>query len=186
MEKDIMKKENHVQGDNKSSENEYRMEILSNIYSQISSFDSKAGIALSVIGIVYALLLDFTNIYDVDCYLESTAENLKKIYNWLFPIFCTIGAISILFFIIVLFPRGHKKGKTYINYYKDVSKMKDEEYKERIKKGFTSDEIDDQIKVNAKICNKKDIWLRLGFFSLIPLAITLNWMVILIVLIFNK
>ena len=65
------------------SKNEEKHEILSGISNQISSFDNKASILISAIGIVFALSLSFLDVFCEEKFLLKS-QNFKTFYYILF------------------------------------------------------------------------------------------------------
>ena len=66
--------------------------------------------------------------------------------------------------------------KKYANYYKDIAKLdidEKDEYNNLLEKYNKEDRITDQIIINSKICDKKDLFLRIGIVSLIPFSLLL-------------
>ena len=164
--------------------NDNKKEILTGIYSQISSFDNKASILISVIGIVFALLLDFTDVFSSNEFVNTQNNLIKFTFYLSFVVFCISAIFSIFCNIMVIKPRSHKKNQKYINFYKDISKMSKEEFKEIINGKNSDNYIEDQIMINARICNKKDLWLKTGLYGLIPFSSSLMSMIILRLIIF--
>ncbi len=151
--------------------NEAKQKILDGIYSQISSFDNKANILISVIGIFFAISLNFLSIFQETSFKNAT-ESERNWYTVLFFLFCVFSVFTIFSFIMVIVPRGNrKKAQNDPNYYKAVAKMSEEEIEKRISQE-SGDYLIHQIKINAKICNKKHIWLMAGIIGLIPFAVT--------------
>ena len=164
--------------------NENKKELLTGIYSQISSFDNKASILISVIGIVFALLLDFTNVFSSKEFINLQNDLIKISFYISFILFCLSAVFSILCNILVIKPRSHKEKNKYINFYKDIAKMSQDEFGHLLNSKKSEKYLDDQIRINAKICNKKDLWLKAGLYGLISFAISLISMITLILFIF--
>lgn len=150
---------------------EAKQTILDGIYSQISSFDNKANILISVMGIFFAISLNFLSIFQETSF-KNSAENEKNWYTVLFFLFCVFSVFTIFSFIMVIVPRGNrKKARNDPNYYKAVAKMPEEEIEKRISQE-SGDYLIHQIRINAKICDKKHRWLMTGIIGLIPFAVT--------------
>lgn len=148
--------------------NENEKDILNGVQSQISSFDNKANILLSIVGIIFALTLSFLDVFHADFYLSKS--NAFKVWYTLFFILYIIITISILVsLILVIIPRSHKTKKKFFNYYKDINKMSIEEIKNSMNdSGKKEVEILEQIKINSKICTQKHYLLEFGVIMLFP------------------
>lgn len=155
-------------------------EILEGVQSQIASFDSKASILLSVVGIIFALTLSLLDVFHADFYINNN-QVFKFWYSFLFIVYIIITILTIIFLISVIIPRNHKKGKKYPNHYKDIITYSDEELTKDIKK-YESNEnlIVDQIKINANICNQKHIFLKMGAILLVPFVLCIFAMIIMV------
>ena len=77
---------------------EAKQTILDGIYSQISSFDNKANILISVMGIFFAISLNFLSIFQETSF-KNAAENEKNWYTVLFFLFCVFSVFTIFSFI---------------------------------------------------------------------------------------
>lgn len=152
-------------------------EILSGVLSQINSFDSKASILISVIGIIFALsfsLLEYFSLY--------ACNEIKHItFAITYILFVISSLLTIAFSVLVIIPRTSKEKKNNINYYMDLCEINYDDFK-RNSSDFYFDEsvFFNQIKTNAKICKKKHKFLRLSIFSMIPTSI---FVIILIVMV---
>lgn len=82
-------------------------EILNGILAQINSFDSKAGILISVIGIVFGLSLALLSNFKEykDCLPKLTA------FAVVYLLFVLSSLIAIVFSVLVILPRESKKRK---------------------------------------------------------------------------
>ena len=140
-------------------------EILNGVLSQINSFDSKAGILISVIGIVFGLSLTLLNNF------KEYSNCLPKLLSFaiIYILFILSLLVAILFSVLVIFPRQSKEKKNNVNYYMDLCEMDYADFKKN-STCFYSDEsiFFNQIKTNAKICKKKHKFLRYSVLSLIP------------------
>lgn len=143
-------------------------EILNGILAQINSFDSKAGILISVIGIVFGLSLTLLSNFKEykDCLPKLTA------FATVYLLFVISSLIAIVFSVLVILPRESKEKKNNVNYYMDLCEMDDCSFKSN-SKAFHSDEsiFFNQIKTNAKICKKKHKFLRCSIMSMIPCGV---------------
>jgi hypothetical protein len=161
-------------------ENKHRLEdncnLLAGVSSQIASFDNKAGILISVIGIVFALSLSLVDVVPL-----LKGNQTDYIVFCVFFVLSLVSSItSIVFSLLVVIPRENKQKKINVNYYRDLDGMSFDDFR-KDKLAFTDDEevMFNQIKTNAHICNRKHHFLKLSIFSLIPLGIFLLTTVIL-------
>ena len=153
--------------------------ILDSIYSQISSFDNKASILVSIVGIVFALILNFLDVFSGESF-NTIETNVKITYYFLFILFCLVALLTIFSFIMVIFPRKHKDAIHAPNYYRNIAQTDEEQYKQDLDKYLDTDDIIiKQIKINADICNKKHFWLKVGIILLIPFALIMFSLILL-------
>ena len=155
--------------------------ILEGVLSQINSFDSKAGILISIMSIVFGLsltLLDFLKTNE----LGSCKYIAFSIVYFLFVISIIT---SIIFSVLVIIPRGRPRNteRENINYYMDLSEMEYDEFKGNTKK---FNDINDptffkQIKTNAQICAKKHKFLWLSIIAMIPAALSMIILILLVI-----
>lgn len=151
--------------------NDDRKELLSGVQAQIASFDNKASILISVVGIIFALALSFLDVFHMDFFMAQSAC-FKTWYHILFFTFITTTVFSLLSFAMVILPRKHKAKTKYPNYYNDIVKMSSEELKIAITKYTEEDAmIIEQLKINSEICNKKHRWLFSGILLMIPFVL---------------
>lgn len=147
-------------------------EILNGIYAQINSFDSKAGILISVISILLAISL----------FLIDVLNNILKKYIFPFSIiyglFLLLSIATISFSVLVVIPRKcPKKYKNIdkhrnVNYYIDLTNMTYNDFVDNKIEFYNNEEtMFMQILVNAEICKRKHLFLKLAIFSMVPLAI---------------
>lgn len=145
-----------------------KKEILNNILSQINAFDSKASILVTGVGVVFALVSSF--LLGSNLSIWQNESSIGIVYKILFLLFLLISLTVMLCMVMVILPRRRKDdGKLYPNYYLDITKIEKEKLDDAIKKI----DIDGQIKINAMICTKKEIWFRRGILLLIPFALIL-------------
>ena len=157
--------------------------ILDSIYSQISSFDNKASILVSIVGIVFALILNFLDVFSGESF-NTIETNVKITYYFLFILFCLVALLTIFSFIMVIFPRKHKDAIHAPNYYRNIAQTDEEQYKQDLDKYLDTDDIIKQIKINADICNKKHFWLKVGIILLIPFALIMFSLILLTIFCF--
>lgn len=160
---------------------EGKNEILNGIQNQISYFDNKAGLMLSIVGIVFALALSFLDVFHSDFYLILSPA-FKTWYLVLFVSLLVLTMWTILCFILVIFPRKNKTGKQYPNYYLDICKMEEKQLNHALSDYVKEDKmLIGQIKINAGICKRKHEWFVLGSISLfffVLLIVALSLMIV--------
>lgn len=147
------------------------LEILDRVQAQIASFDSKAASFISVIGIVMGLSLSL---------LEFVNGKIEGTYRtWFYSLylaFMIVGSAVIMLSVFVIRPRSNSSKRRFVNYYRDLKDMKQEEYKDR-KAAFEDDKsglVFEQISINAKICYRKHVFLCLAMgFAALWLALLL-------------
>ena len=162
-----------------------KKEILNGIYSQISSFDNKAGLLVSVLGIVFGLSLEFFEIFSRCSFLSCENIFLKNLCYIVLCLYCGSFIFSIVCFVGVIIPRTHHGKNNNVNYYKDICSMTAESFNSNIKEYCENDSIIDfQIFTNAQICNKKHLFLNLGIYGLIPFGVTMLFFVVVHTLVF--
>lgn len=167
------------------NKNKEKQEILSGINYQISSFDNKASILISAIGIVFALSLSFL---DVFCEEEFLLKSLifKTFYYILFILFIFNTIIVIGSYILVIMPRKKIGNKKYANYYNDIAELDIDDHKDYddLLEDYTKNDIllTEQIIINSKICKNKHKFLKIGIISLIPFSILLLVLIVLTII----
>ena len=145
-----------------------KKEILSNLLSQINAFDSKASILVTGVGVVFALVSSF--LLESNLFVWQSESSIETVYKVLFLLFLLTSLAVMCCMVMVILPiRRKDDGKLYPNYYLDITKIEKEKLDEAIRKI----DIDGQIKINASICAKKEIWFRRGILLLIPFALIL-------------
>lgn len=164
---------------------EQKQEILSGISNQISSFDNKASILISAIGIVFALSLSFLDVFcDEDFLLKS--QNFKTVYYILFILFIINTIIVIGSYILVIMPRKKIGNQKYANYYNDIAELDIDDHKDYddLLEEYTKNDIllTEQIIINSKICKTKHTFLKVGIISLIPFSISLLVLIVLTII----
>ena len=156
-----------------------KKEILNGIYSQIGSFDNKAGLLISVLGIVFGLSLDFFGVFSKCSFISSDNCFLKALCYISFGLYCLSFLFSIVSFVLVIIPRSHKIEKNNVNYYKDICAMTQDDFDKNIKSHCENDNIiDNQIFANSQICNKKHLFLKLGIYGLIPFGVSMLFFIV--------
>lgn len=167
------------------NKNEQKHEILSGISNQISSFDNKASILISAIGIVFALSLSFLDVFcDEDFLLKS--QNFIIVYYILFILFIINTIIVIGSYILVIIPRKKIGNKKYANYYNDIAELDINDHKDYddLLEDYTKNDIllTEQIIINSKICKIKHTFLKVGIISLIPFSMLLLVLIVLTII----
>ena len=131
---------------------EEKQKILDNLYLQISSFDNKANIFITVIGIVFALSLSFLDVFK-DCNFINANDVIKIYYYICFMLFVVNIIFSIFAFVMAIVPRKYKGKKINANYYRHIAKMNIVELRKEINSYIKDEEqIINQIKINGDIC----------------------------------
>jgi len=162
-----------------------KKEILNGIYAQIASFDNKAGLLISVLGIVFGLSLGFFEVFSKCSFLYLNNMSMKILCYIAFGLYCLSFLFSICSFVLVIIPRSHKGQKNNINYYKDICTMTQDEFDHNFKDYCENDTIiNNQIVANSRICNKKHLFLKMGIYGLIPFGISMLFFIIVHSLVF--
>lgn len=151
--------------------------ILANVQESIRSFDKKAGILVSIIGIVFGLSLTFLSFYPnmhnllIEHYINQSIFDYRTlIFSIFYGIYFACSLISILLCLSVFYPHKNKKNadQVNINYYRDLANMDFEQYEENKHNWLNDQEIIwKQISVNAKICKRKHLMLQLSIISFV-------------------
>ncbi|CCV64715.1 hypothetical protein BN85411380 [Alteracholeplasma palmae J233] len=135
------------------------------VLNQISSFDSKASVVVSIMGIVFALSFTVIEI------ISDKADKVKPQIFIFFILFLISIITSLTFSVLVLFPKN-RKGKTSkksLTYYKDLRDiMSDDEYMMLFKDANDCGISIEQIKQNAIICSFKHLMLKISIIFMIP------------------
>ena len=162
---------NDKKEEKKCKEFENNKEILAGVLNQINSFDNKANVLITVIGIIFGLSLTFLERYETLKDLECIRITFKIFYL----LYVISSLASITASIIVILPRTNKKQKkNNVNYYMDLCEMKYDDFKINCNDFFNKNEVFfNQIQTNARICKRKHKWLRISIFCMIPTAIFL-------------
>lgn len=162
-----------------------KKDILGGVYTQISSFDNKAGLLISVLGIVFGLSLDFFEVFSRCSFLHSENVLAKILCYVALGLYCLSFLFSIVSFVLVIIPRTHKGCKNNVNYYKDICNMSLDEFNDNCKDYFDNDAIiNNQIFANSNICNKKHLFLKMGIYGLIPFGVSMLFFIIVHTLVF--
>lgn len=164
------------------NKNEEKHDVLLGVNNQISSFDNKASILISAIGIVFALSLSFLDVFCEEEFLLKS-QNFKTFYYTLFILFIINTIIVLGSYILVIIPRKKIGNKKYVNYYNDIAELNIDDHKkyDDLLEDYTKNDIllTEQIIINSKICKTKHTFLKVGIISLIPFSIFLLVLIIL-------
>ena len=167
------------------NKNEEKHEILSGISNQISSFDNKASILISAIGILFALSLSFLDVFCEEKFLLKSPI-FKTFYYILFILFIFNTIIVIGSYILVIMPRKKIGNKKYANYYNDIAELDidDHEKYDDLLENYTKNDklLTEQIIINSKICKNKHKFLKIGIISLIPFSMLLLVLIVLTII----
>ncbi len=174
-----------------------RKEILNGFLldtkNQIASFDQKAGILLAIVGVLFALMSNYFNIFDSYNFIIHSNEFTKIICKISFILYIISVVVTLILFILVIFPRKRNNGDNYINnklninYYYDVAdaNLSEDDFKKEFDSFSNSDDdIIEQIIINDKICKEKHKLLEAGFYSLIGFGFFTLCMIIFVVFVF--
>lgn len=141
--------------------------LIDDIKRQITGFDNKASILLTVNGFILAFTTSFVNL--LEPYKGESALSLDTRF------YITVIALVLYFtsllisgglFVSAIFPRKRaKKTEPSNNYYVDIANMEFDKYKESIDK-VDEDDSKHQIWINAKICYKKHRLIVAGIYFL--------------------
>lgn len=160
---------------------EENKQILDGIQNQISSFDNKASILLSIVGIIFALTMSFLDVFHTSFYVEQNTV-FKGWFSSIFVIYIIITILIIVSFILVIIPRTNKEKTKYPNYYRDIKNMTKEELKQSLIEYSNSNElIIEQIMINSSICNKKHFWSKIGITLMIPFILCIISLIFMII-----
>jgi len=164
--------------DNSESLKEQKRLSLELILNQITSFDNKASIIVSILGIVFAL--SFT-VIDV---ISSKSDQIKPYIFSSFLFFLISIIVALTFSVLVLFPKN-RKGKfnqKSLTYYKDLKDITNDEYIRLFKDNGNCGISIEQINQNARICSFKHLMLKISIILMIPMVLCFLITTILIIL----
>ena len=178
-------------------------QIFCEIENQINKMDSKAGMLISALGIVFALTTDLFSIYSIEKFNDFSVS-FKAFCFVVTGLYCLSFVFSMFMFIIAILPRTNKKQKKqnnedfHVNYYYDlsnklrlasknkninISELFNKAIESEIKDGRTS--LENQIFTNADICRKKHDKIVMGIVGLIPFVISMIGLIVLMILGYN-
>ena len=178
-------------------------QIFCEIENQINKMDTKAGILISALGIIFALTTDLFSIYSIEKFHDFSVS-FKVFCFVLTGLYCLSFVFSMFMFIGVILPRTNKKQKKlnnedfHVNYYYDLSnklrlasKNKNININELFNKAIESEindgqaNLNNQIFTNADICRKKHDKIVMGIVGLIPFVISMIGLIVLMILGYN-
>lgn len=164
--------------ENNESLKEQKKLSLELILNQITSFDNKASIIVSILGIVFAL--SFTVIEVI-----STKSDQIKPYifsSFLFFLVTIIAALT--FSVLVLLPKNRKGNSDHksLTYYKDLKDITSDEYIKLFKYNDDCGISIEQINQNARICSFKHLMLKISIVLMIPMVLFFLLTTVLIIL----
>lgn len=178
-------------------------QIFCEIENQINKMDSKAGMLISALGIVFALTTDLFSIYSIEKFNDFSVS-FKAFCFVVTGLYCLSFVFSMFMFISAILPRTNKKQKKqnnedfHVNYYYDLSnklrlasKNKNINISELFNKAIESEinngqtNLENQIFTNADICRKKHDKIVMGIVGLIPFVISMIGLIVLMILGYN-
>lgn len=160
-----------------------KKEILNSIHSQISSFDNKASILVTVVSVVSALSLSLINVFFTDNFISKN-DIFKSWFGVLFILLFIVSFLAITFFVLAIIPRKKMGTNIYADYYKDISEMNEEEYSKHFDSFIKNDYLlIKQILINSKIATKKHFWIKIGawflpIYGLVALSLVIMTMLV--------
>lgn len=142
--------------------------VLNNVQETIKKFDNKAGILVSVIGIVFGLSIYFLDTLDkiLNLKLKEIADEIISFryccFSIVYLIFLIVAILTIIFALLIFYPRKSPKNidKNNINYYYDLEKMNHIEFEKKNNWKKDEDVVWKQIKINSHICVRKHQFLQ--------------------------
>ena len=151
---------------------EYK-EALEKIQSQIASFDSKANVLISVVGIVFGLALSLLKNVHEQFFINQSCE-YRTWYIILIAVFVLFCGGAILCFALVIRPRKSKSRRGFPDYYETVRQMDKGSFRKLMKKYTEYDDMVNEEIINiARICYSKHWWLCAGMIVMIPLVLSI-------------
>ena len=153
--------------DNSESLKEHKKLSLELVLNQIASFDNKASIIVSILGIVFALSFTVIEV------ISSKSDQIKPYIFSSFIFFLIFVIAALTFSVLVLFPRN-RKGKLEnksLTYYKDLKDITSDEYIRLFKDNGDCGISIEQINQNARICSFKHSMLKISIMLMIPMVL---------------
>ena len=152
---------------NTESLKEQKRLSLELVLNQITSFDNKAAIIVSILGIVFALSFTVIEV------ISNKTADIKPYIFASFIMFFIIIIASLTFAVLALMPKN-RKGQTEeksLTYYKDLKDMTNDEYTTLFEKNNDCGISIEQINQNSRICQHKHFMLKTSIFFLIPMVL---------------
>lgn len=161
-------------------ENKYK-ESLSAVNDTIDSYDNKAGVLLTAVGIVFGFSL--FSIQEL-----SSKQDAVKVCSYIFGILYLIAFVtSIILLVLIVFPRRRNKKEKenkidYPLYNEDLyAHLNKGDIDTFVKDGYKDDTLLDQIKVCTRIAHTKEKLLRAAVAFIIAFAVCLVALVVCLV-----
>ena len=135
------------------------------ILNQIASFDHKASVIVSILGILFAL-----SFLVIEIIMDKQGN--VKIYIFISFILFLISIISSLILAVLVLKPRKRKGKSKeksLTYYIDLENMTEDEYLKILEKNNKNVLIFEQLNENARICHNKHKLLVGSIICMIPL-----------------
>lgn len=153
--------------DNNESLKEQKKLSLELVLNQIASFDNKASIIVSILGIVFALSFTVIEV------ISSKSDQIKPYIFSSFIFFLIFVIAALTFSVLVLFPRNRKGNldNKSLTYYKDLKDITSDEYIRLFKDNGDCGISIEQINQNARICSFKHSMLKISIMLMIPMVL---------------
>ena len=153
--------------ENNESLKEQKKLSLELILNQITSFDNKASIIVSILGIVFALSFTVIEI------ISSKSNQIKPYIFSSFLLFLVSIIATLTFSVLVLLPKNRKSKINHksLTYYKDLKDITNDEYIRLFKENGDCGVSIEQINQNARICSFKHLMLKISIVLMIPMVL---------------
>ncbi len=163
------------------AENRYK-DSLDAVNNTISSYDNKASVLLTAVGVVFGFSMFSTQ------ELASKSGAVKTLVIIVGSLYLLSFLATIVLLVMIVFPRGrNKKERTkqidYHLYPEDLFKQTQKgELEGFLSKEDGNEAVIDQIKVCARIAHAKEVLLRFATVSIIVFSVLLVFLVVLLIL----
>jgi hypothetical protein len=153
--------------ENNESLKEQKKLSLELILNQITSFDNKASIIVSILGIVFALSFTVIEI------ISSKSNQIKPYIFSSFLLFLVSIIATLTFSVLVLLPKNRKSKINHksLTYYKDLKDITNDEYIRLFKENGDCGVSIEQINQNARICSFKHLMLKISIVLMMPMVL---------------
>lgn len=153
--------------DNNESLKEQKKLSLELILNQIASFDNKASIIVSILGIVFALSFTVIEV------ISGKSDQIKPYIFSSFLLFLVTITSALTFSVLVLLPKNRKGNSDHksLTYYKDLKDITSDEYIKLFKDNDDCGISIEQINQNARICSFKHLMLKISIVLMIPMVL---------------